>query len=288
MQLAPTIVLAFVISLVVLAVVAFRRRNWLLIAPTIILGLAAYGTSFLLPPRYVSESFLLLRPQSIPKELAPGLAEPSIEHRLDSWRSALLSRSGLRTLLNESELVSDLPIDRQLEALRRDISIKLTPNAIGTGATIAVSYTSAEPETARKVAQNLTKGLLALYSRLRQEQLLASVQFVDSRLESLAGRLTRHEALSAAGRDPAASLDYEALQSTYRAVHAQREELRSVETMLNRPQGEQLLVLDAATLPLNPVAPNRLAITAVGAVAGFAFGGVALAGRYRKQRRAAL
>jgi polysaccharide chain length determinant protein (PEP-CTERM system associated) len=66
--------------------------------------------------------------------------------------------------------------------------------------------------------------------------------------------------------------EYQSAKSVYDNLLAQTEKAKTMSEVSERAQGESIAVIDAASLPERPVAPNRLLLTAVGLFAGLACG----------------
>jgi polysaccharide chain length determinant protein (PEP-CTERM system associated) len=66
--------------------------------------------------------------------------------------------------------------------------------------------------------------------------------------------------------------DYTTLQTTYQSLLAKREDSKLAANLERRNIGEQFKVLDPARVPERPVSPNRIAITAGGAIGGLLLG----------------
>ncbi len=275
---------------------AFNGRKTLLILPTLILATAAYGASFLLPVRYASESLILVQPRQIPSSFVVDLLSDSREDRLKSIEQIILSRSILSALVGEfsSELAPKAePLDRTIAELRKDITIQFPPTPEEANPKyFRVRYVGRNAELARKVAARLTLALLQIDNSHRELQLEGTRDFLRHRLDDLATRLTEtgdklaHERAAhglQSGRILA--IDYEQLVSTYKATFAKLEDVQmAFEVELDR-KGEQFLIQVPADLG-TPVIPNRLGFAGLGAVAGFALGGMAVFSLNRRQRRA--
>jgi uncharacterized protein involved in exopolysaccharide biosynthesis len=114
-----------------------------------------------------------------------------------------------------------------------------------------------------------------------------SKSFLESQVALLAHRLTEKGQEIARERPRPGSvqaLDYDLLQARYRTLSEKLEEAKMVMDLDARQGGEKLSVVDPAN-PGKPVKPNRLAISGIGALVGFALGGTAAFGLYRRHRR---
>jgi len=275
----------------------FGGWKTLLIVPTLICAIAAGLASRALPNRYASEALILIGPPDVSKDFVPGLYDVPIEERFETLEKLVKSRATLASILREfeqRELGSrGMNIDERVQKLRDDISIRLNSegDTAMPGRSIVLRYVGYDPQLAQAVTRKLTQYLIQRDLQARANRVQGTNSFLETELQKLAARVTeqrdkieRERAAGGPGAAAVLALDYELLQSTYRTLFAKREEARlalALET--NNPNSFQ--VVDPAYFPLKRSSPNRLAITGIGALVGFALGGMAVAGLYRKQRR---
>jgi polysaccharide chain length determinant protein (PEP-CTERM system associated) len=112
----------------------------------------------------------------------------------------------------------------------------------------------------------------------RQQSLLdraeAEIVAVGARINEVPGTEVQLEAIQR---------EYETEKALYDQMVAQQNRADTMSQVANRAQGESIQVIDAASLPQQPVAPNRPALMLVGLLAGFAVG-VALAAAFEVPR----
>jgi len=116
-------------------------------------------------------------------------------------------------------------------------------------------------------------------------------EFLDSQLTGLATSLTKQgdqlvkdRQSRSPGEQALLALHYELVKAEYQKVFSQREEMQRLIAVENAHLGDRMTVMDPAG-PAEFVGPNRSAITALGGFSGLAFGGLAVAGLYRKKQR---
>jgi uncharacterized protein involved in exopolysaccharide biosynthesis len=276
---------------------AFNGRKTLLFLTTAIFAIAAYGVSFLLPVLYASESLILVRPREVPTSLVVDLIGGSVEERLKAIEQTMMSRRNLVEILREFPQLGSktLSMDRRIEGLRKDISISFNPT---TGGTPSISYfrlryVGPDPTLAQKVASKLTILFLERDGETRGAMIAGTNDFLRRQLDALAERLTekgnelaRLRAANGPEDVRILALDYEVLESTYKTLSAKYGDAKLAVALESEQKGGKFMVLDPANLPKQPVSPNRLAITGMGALAGLALGGVAVFGLDRRRKRA--
>ena len=270
---------------------SFVFGGWksLLLIPTVVFALAAYGASFLLPLRYQSEALLLAERSYLSTALPPVISQPSFEEQFERARLQIESPRNLLFLVYGNQSTdTDEDLTQQI---RDDITIRFVPvQAGGQSASITIQYVGYDPITAQQVSQKLVNLMSATFSYAQEERLLGASRFFESQLSAMAKRLTEHgnrlardRGADGPGEGDRLALDYELLKAEYGKVFSQREQLQTLIEMASRGRGV-LTVLELPG-PGKLVGPNRLAITAVGAFAGLAVGGMAAVGLYRKKQR---
>jgi uncharacterized protein involved in exopolysaccharide biosynthesis len=268
----------------------FNSRKALLILPTVLFAIAAYGASFLLPVRYASEALIQVVPQSVSREFAGQFPEVPIKDPARHFEQLLMSRTSLLDIVRTfpQVLPEDLNMDRKVAELRKDISLEF----LSSGTYFRVRYVGNQPETAQKVASKLTMDLIEeSYSR-RESWYRGTDEFLRGRLKVLAERVTEKGdelARERAARGPQSgrilAIDYDQLVATYKSTWAKLEDFEMTLALESQQRGANLMVVDAANLG-TPVVPNRIGIAGLGALAGLAVGGMALLGVNRRQRPA--
>jgi uncharacterized protein involved in exopolysaccharide biosynthesis len=146
----------------------WRRRGtfW------VVSGLAAVATvllAFLLPPKYNSSATILIEQQEIPQELVRSVITSFADQRVQIISQRVMTTQNLLSLVDRYDLYHDIrakePREVIIKKMREDIGMHMISADVidprsgrPTQATIAfaVSYTSGSPETALKVANDLT------------------------------------------------------------------------------------------------------------------------------------
>ena len=268
----------------------FGGWKTLLLVPTLICAIAAGLASYLLPNRYASEAMILIQPPGVSKDFVPGLYDVPIDERFQAIEKTVKSRDTLRAILEEfpQDLgTREMHMDGRIQKLRDDISIRLDSEGGSEQRSIVLRYVGYDPRTAQEVTQRLTKLLIVMDLSARAERVDGTNRFLEDELQKLAQRMTETRERAGHGGSAAGvlALDYELLQARYRTLFARREEAQMALALeRNNPSGS-FQVVDAANYPLERFSPNRWANTGVGALVGFALGGMAVVGLYRKQRR---
>ena len=76
-----------------------KRRWWLVLIPAMILPIGAVGLTYVIPPRYVSQTLLLIDQQKVPTDLVRSVVTESVDSRLAYMTEQILSRSSIQPIV---------------------------------------------------------------------------------------------------------------------------------------------------------------------------------------------
>jgi polysaccharide biosynthesis transport protein len=207
---------------------ALWRSKWKIVLPTLLVALATLAIVQIIPPKYQSESRVLiesqdnvfLRPDAdknltdrntvdqetvtsqvqlvLSRDLARDvIAKLKLEQRPE-FNPALNGISPLKLLLGRLGLIRDpsrmTPEERVLEAYYD----RLTVYAIDNSNVIVVDFLSQDPELAAQVANTIADEYLARQRAAKQDQARTAVQFYSGEIDSLQKRVADAEAKVAA------------------------------------------------------------------------------------------
>jgi len=102
-----------------------RRRLWLLVIPTLVVGIATYFVAMRIPDRYTSQTLVLVQEQTVPDSIVKSATSGELNQRLASMQEQILSRNSLEPLVRRYDLLSDSasPMEDKVDELRKDIVV---------------------------------------------------------------------------------------------------------------------------------------------------------------------
>jgi uncharacterized protein involved in exopolysaccharide biosynthesis len=271
--------------------VTLWRYKWSIVTPAILMLAATMAWSHhYLPERYRSEASILVVPARTP---LPVVSTESLALRLRTISQGILSRTRLEKLIDEFDVYDEemdaQAIERAVLRFRSETSITLRRNdwsGAGTSAAqpenaisgFTVSFTSAKPQIAMRVAQRLAA--MVVQENLEESEVLSNsgLQFVQARIKETRLEVDATEAAIEAKRKKglaptrSEAIEYEVQQEGLRALLLRQQELAYLNSAVRRQIGEQFRVVEAARLPKKPIGPNRLTVNIAGGAVGLGIG----------------
>jgi polysaccharide chain length determinant protein (PEP-CTERM system associated) len=171
-----------------------RRRKWLILLPTVLVGAIGAGIVAYLPDVYRSETLILVVPQRVPESYVRSTVTARIEDRLQSISQQILSRTRLEQVVTDFNLYAK---ERADQALMEDIVEQMRTRDIGIdiikGDAFRVSYQASDPRTAMRVTERLAS--LFIDESLRDREILAegTSQFLSTQLDEARRQLVLTE-----------------------------------------------------------------------------------------------
>jgi polysaccharide chain length determinant protein (PEP-CTERM system associated) len=222
--------------------ILWRGRWWILLPFAVGLALAPF-ISARVPKLYRSETVLMVIPQRIPDSYVRSTVTASVQDRLFSISDQILSRTRLERIITEFNLY---PQERQVVTMEdvvarmRSRDINLQPP--GREQSFRVSYTSADPATAQRVAARLASMFIDENLREREKLAESTSVFLESQLAEAKVRLLEHEKkleqyrLKNSGELPSQQ------SANLQAIQNARMQLQSVSESMNRSRERRLLL----------------------------------------------
>jgi polysaccharide chain length determinant protein (PEP-CTERM system associated) len=137
-----------------------RRRKWLIILPTIAVGLAIAYVVYRLPDVYESTTLIVVKPSTLPNSIVPTIAEETLTRELTSIAQVVTSRSSLQPLMERYDLFKDErkrgePMELLIDTMRKQIKVEVNTsrNEITNG--FNITYRGPDPKTTQAVASEL-------------------------------------------------------------------------------------------------------------------------------------
>src|SRR5580658_2991185 len=164
-----------------------RRRHLHFLVPLFLGWIIVWGVSWVLPPRYLSSTLILVEQPTMPKDYVTPNVNDDLQERMQSITQQILSRTRLLHIIDQFNLYayphSQASPDQKVDAMRKDIVIDLVRDREQITA-FNVSYTSRDPQLAQKVTSELTNLFINENLEVRQQQSEDTTKFLESQLET--------------------------------------------------------------------------------------------------------
>lgn len=150
-----------------------RKRKWLILLPTIAIGMSIAYAVYRLPDVYESVTLIVVKPSTLPNTVVPAVAEETLTRELTSISQVVTSRSSLQPLMEKYDLYHEErlrgePMELLIDQMRKQIKVEVntTRNEITNG--FNITYRGRDPKSTQVVAAELA-------SRYIDEQTKATV-----------------------------------------------------------------------------------------------------------------
>ncbi len=171
----------------------FFRRKELLIIPAfagLILGLC---TGIILPPKYKSETVILVQEGKSDNPLFSNLAvSTTVGERMSGLKESILGWNSLVELVKRLNLDKDVKnkveFERLILALRSDVRIKLRGHNI-----INLAYVGDSPEMTQAVVKTITEIFIDRNIRVQNDETSDAIYFIEQQLKVYKGKIKSAE-----------------------------------------------------------------------------------------------
>lgn len=234
-----------------------RRRTLMIIVAGMLFG-AGLTVALILSPTYKSTATILIEEQEIPTELVHSTITSFADQRIEMIKQQVMSRSSLWKVVEQYDLYSGMRRssttedvtkrfikDIEVEVISADVIDKRTQHA--TKATIAftVAYNNGTPETAQRVANELTSLFLGENLKSRERQAQETTTFLKQEAENLGQHIEEVEAKLAKFKQRASgalpelmSLNLQMMNQADRELVDLDQQIRSLEERKTYLEGE--------------------------------------------------
>jgi len=175
------------------------RRRWWVLAPTVVIALAAALVTFLLPKRYESEATILVEGQQVPERYVTANTTSDLREMLLIMTDSILSRTQLLQIIDEFGLYSQqrsrLSPEQLVDLMRSDITITPTekggdPKGLNA---FKISFAADDAHSAQAVTDRLTALFIRENNESREEQSTGTTKFLADKLEEAAADLKQQD-----------------------------------------------------------------------------------------------
>src|SRR5712692_152654 len=160
-----------------------RRRLKVILLPALLAPLAGFLISFVIPPKYTSQSLVLVEVQKVPEGYVKPVVTEDITGRIATMQQQVLSRNRLQPLIDRlglakrgksvDDVVDDIRLNLDIEpVLPTATTIITTRRKPGQSSDVPgfyVNFTADNPKDAQAVCSELTSMLLEENLKAREQ-----------------------------------------------------------------------------------------------------------------------
>src|SRR5580704_1848403 len=172
-----------------------RRRHFHFLIPLFLAWAAVWAASWVLPPRYRSNTLILVEQPTMPKDYVTPNINDDLQERMQSITQQILSRTNLLQIVDKFNLYAGghAQPDDKVSGMRSDIDIELIRDGHNQINGFNVSYSSRNPLLAQQVTGELTNLFISENLEVRQQQSEGTTQFLESQLATARQTLSDQE-----------------------------------------------------------------------------------------------
>ena len=172
------------------------KRKWMIILPTLAIGLAIGYVVFRLPDIYESTTLIVVKSSTLPNSVVPMITEETLTRELASISQVVTSRSSLQPLVEKYDLYKEErargeAMEVIIDDMRKGINVKVNTSRNDITNAFNITYRGRDPKTTQAVAGELaskyideqTKGTVNAGASAKQfieEQVRAAKEEVDT------------------------------------------------------------------------------------------------------------
>jgi polysaccharide chain length determinant protein (PEP-CTERM system associated) len=173
-----------------------RKRKWLILLPTLAIGLAISYVVYRLPDVYESVTLIVVKPSTLPNSVVPTISEETLTRELTSISQVVTSRSSLQPLMEKYDLYRDErlrgePMELLIDQMRKQIKVEVNTSRHEITNGFNITYRGRDPKSTQIVAAELaskyideqTKGTINAGTSAKQfieEQVRAAKEELDT------------------------------------------------------------------------------------------------------------
>ena len=137
-----------------------RKRKWIILLPTIAIGLAISYVVFRLPDLYESVTLIVVKPSTLPNSVVPTITEETLTRELTSISQVVTSRSSLQPLMEKYDLYKEErrrgePMELIIDQMRKQIKVEVNTSRNDITNAFNITYRGRDPKATQAVAAEL-------------------------------------------------------------------------------------------------------------------------------------
>ncbi len=217
-----------------------KRRVWLIVASTLLLMAIGIGVTFVLHPKYQSQTLILVEQQKVPEDYVKPVVDEDLGARLGSMKEQILSRSRLEPIIGQFNLFAggNATMDDRVEMTQKAIGIKPIPASQSSHGMpgFYLTFTAQDARTAQQVCGEIESLFVNENLSARQQSAEGTTEFLKQQLGDSKKNLDAQDAKLAAFQEKYFGRLPDQQQSNSNTLQALTTQLDGVNQALSRAQ----------------------------------------------------
>src|SRR3989440_7847882 len=166
-----------------------RKRKWLILLPTIAIGLSIAYAVYRLPDIYESVTLIVVKPSTLPNTVVPTVAEETLTRELTSISQVVTSRSSLQPLMEKYDLFKEErlrgePTELLIDQMRKQIKVEVNTSRTDITNGFNITYRGRDPKSTQAVAAELASKYIDEQTKGTINAGTSAKQFIEGQVRS--------------------------------------------------------------------------------------------------------
>ena len=173
-----------------------KRRYPLILICAVLFMAAGIAISHTLPPRYVSQTLVLIEQQKVPEDYVKPVVNEDLSARLASMREQILSRSRIEPIIERFNLYAGnkATMDDRVDMTRKAIGINPIPSGSRGMPGFYITFKAQDAHTAQQVCGEITSLFISANLSAREESAEGTTDFLRQQLADSKRNLDEQDA----------------------------------------------------------------------------------------------
>src|SRR5205807_3519412 len=166
-----------------------RKRKWIILLPTIAIGLAIAFVVFRLPDLYESSTLIVVKPSTLPNSVVPMVTEETLTRELASISQVVTSRSSLQPLVEKYDLYKEErhrgeAMEVIIDQMRKGIKVEVNTSRNDITNAFNITYRGSDPKNTQAVAAELASRYVDEQTRGTVNAGTSAKQFIEEQVRA--------------------------------------------------------------------------------------------------------
>lgn len=165
------------------------KRKWMIILPTLAIGLAIGFVVFRLPDIFESSTLIVVKSSTLPNSVVPTITEETLTRELAGISQVVTSRSSLQPLVEKYDLYREErargeAMEVIIDEMRKGITVKVNTSRNDITNAFNITYRGRDPKTTQAVAGELASKYIDEQTKGTVNAAVQSKQFFEDQVRT--------------------------------------------------------------------------------------------------------